>query len=200
MAEIMSFKVQARESGGTGAARAVRRTGRIPGILYGENAVPTPISVDAKQLSEQMHRKSFFVTLYELDIDGKKQRVLPRDLQLDPVTDIPLHIDFLRVGTGTRIRVNVPVAAANEAGSPGIKRGGVLNIVRHEIEVICRADAIPQRFTIDLDGLDVGDSVKISAVKLPEGVRPVITDRDFTILTIAAPTVVADEAAAAAAA
>jgi large subunit ribosomal protein L25 len=198
MAEIVSIKAEARPGSGTGAARAVRREGRVPGILYGDGSAPATISVDAKQLKQEMRRPAFFATLYELDLNGTKQRTLVRDLQLDPVTDVPVHIDFMRVGTDTMIRVDVPVVAENELASPGIKRGGVLNIVLHEVPLMCRADNIPQRLVIDVTGLDIGDSIKISGVTLPEGVRPAITDRDFTIATISAPTVMVEEVAAAA--
>jgi large subunit ribosomal protein L25 len=142
-----------------------------------------------------MHSGAFYSTLYDLALDGGTEKVLARDVQLDPVTDRPLHVDFLRVSAKTEIDVEIPVVFLNEDASPGLRRGGVLNVVRHEIEVHCRADAIPGHIDIDLTGLDIGDSVHISMVSLPEGVRPTITGRDFTIATIAAPSIVRAEVA-----
>jgi large subunit ribosomal protein L25 len=157
------------------------------------------ISVDPKDLMRALRAGSFLATVFDVDVDGKTERVLPRDVQFDPLTDRPLHVDFLRVSPTTTVTVDIPVAFRNEEASPGLKRGGLLNIVRHEIEAHCRADAIPHHIEVDLTGLDIGDSVHISMVTLPEGVRPTITDRDFTVATIAAPTVVQEETAAAAA-
>ncbi len=196
MAEIQTIKAEARSKIGTGGARDARRGGRVPAIVYGEKAEPQPVSVDLKQIDREIHKTSFFATLYEIEIDGKKQRVLPRDLQLDPVNDTPVHLDFMRVGKNTRLRVNVPVVAVNGEASPGLKRGGVLNIVRHEVAVFCRADNIPEKITIDLTGLDINDSVHISNVKLPEGVEPTIKGRDFAVATISPPTVQAEEVVA----
>ncbi|MGE3503411.1 MAG: 50S ribosomal protein L25/general stress protein Ctc [Alphaproteobacteria bacterium] len=196
MAEIQTIKAEARSKLGTGGARDTRRGGRIPAIVYGEKAEPQPVSVDLKEIDREIHKTSFFATLYEIEIDGKKQRVLPRDLQLDPVNDIPVHLDFMRVGKNTRLRVNVPVVAVNGEASPGLKRGGVLNIVRHEVAVFCRADNIPEKITIDLTGLDINDSVHISNVKLPDGVTPTIKGRDFAVATISPPTVQVEEVVA----
>ncbi|MBX6322505.1 MAG: 50S ribosomal protein L25/general stress protein Ctc [Rhodospirillaceae bacterium] len=201
MAEAQVLTAERRERAGKGGARATRRAGRIPGILYGDRKDPELISVDPRALDREIRKPGFFATLFELKLDGQTIRVLPRDLQLDPVSDRPIHVDFMRVGAGARVTVAVPVVFQNEALAPGLKRGGVLNVVRHEIEVVCAPDLIPHQIVVDLTGLDIGDSVHISAVKLPEGVRPTITDRDFTIATVAAPTVVkaeAEEAAAAA--
>jgi len=189
MAEIQTIKAEARSKLGTGGARDTRRSGRVPAIVYGEKADPQSVSVDLKEIDREIHKTSFFATLYEIEVDGKKQRVLPRDLQLDPVNDTPVHLDFMRVGKNTKIRVNVPVVAINGEASPGLKRGGVLNIVRHEVAVFCRADNIPEKITIDLTGLDINDSVHISNVKLPEGVVPTIKGRDFAVATISPPTV-----------
>lgn len=196
MAEIQTIKAEARPKVGTGGARETRRKGRIPAIVYGEKAEPLAVSVDVMQIDREIHKTSFFATLYDLEVDGKKQRVLPRDLQLDPVNDTPVHLDFLRVGAKTQIRVNVPVVAINSEASPGLKRGGVLNIVRHEVALLCRADNIPEKITIDLTGLDIGDSVKISNVTLPNGVVPAIKGRDFAIASVSAPTVQAEEVVA----
>lgn len=196
MAEIQIIKAESRSKVGTGGARDARRGGRVPAIVYGEKAEPQPVSVDLKEIDREIHKTSFFATLYEIEIDGKKQRVLPRDLQLDPVSDAPVHLDFMRVGKNTRIRVNVPVVAINAEASPGLKRGGVLNIVRHEVSLFCRADNIPEKITIDLTGLDINDSIHISSVKLPEGVEPTIKGRDFAVAAISPPTVQTEEVVA----
>jgi len=184
MAEAIELKGWARGSSGKGGARAERREGRIPGVLYGDKQGPQTISVDYRMIHQQLHTGHFQSTIYVLDFEGKKTRVIPRAVQLDPVRDFPIHVDFLRLGKDAQVTVDVPVRFLNEAASPGLKRGGVLNIVRHEISVRCRADAIPDHFEVDLTGLEIGDSVHISAVKLPEGVRTTITGRDFTVATI----------------
>jgi large subunit ribosomal protein L25 len=172
-------------------------------VLYGEKEPPELISVEPRALVTEMSRPGFFARLIEVELTNGvgpvKHRVLPRDVQLDPVTDRPLHVDFMRVGKDTPIRVNVPVVFENQANAPGLKRGGILNIVRHDIELICRADHIPERITISLEGLEIGDSIHIHSVQLPEGVKPTI-GRDFTVASIAAPTAVREEQAAAAAA
>jgi large subunit ribosomal protein L25 len=177
----------------------MRRAGRVPAVVYGAKQPPSMISVDPKDLMRALRAGSFLATVFDVDVNGKTERVLPRDVQFDPLTDRPMHVDFLRVSPTTTVTVDIPVAFRNEEASPGLKRGGLLNIVRHEIEAHCRADAIPHHIEVDLTGLDIGDSVHISMVTLPEGVRPTITDRDFTVATIAAPTVVQEETAAAAA-
>jgi large subunit ribosomal protein L25 len=185
MAQVTEIKASVRPHSGTGGARAVRREGRVPGVLYGDSADPQNIAVDFKELSLVVAKGKFLSTIFDLDFDGKKMRVIPREVQVDPVKDMPVHVDFQRVGTGARIRVNVPVRFINHGSSPGLKRGGVLNVVRHEVEVIAPADGIPEYFEFDLDGLEIGRSVHISAVKMPEGVRPTIQNRDFTVATIA---------------
>jgi large subunit ribosomal protein L25 len=184
MAEAVELKAWARQRSGKGGARAARREGRIPGILYGDKKDPETISVDFRAISQQLLTGHFQSTIFTLNVDGAKQRVIPRAVQLDPIRDFPIHVDFLRVSKDAMVTVDVPVHFLNEAASPGLKRGGVLNIVRHEIPVRCPADAIPNHFEVDLAGLEIGDSVHISAVKLPEGVRPTITERDFTVATI----------------
>jgi large subunit ribosomal protein L25 len=181
-----------RDQVGKGAARATRRAGRVPAVVYGDKKDSLPVSLDPKELGKALHSGAFYSTLYDLSVDGKSEKVLARDVQLHPVTDRPLHVDFLRVSAKTQINVDVPVVFLNEEDSPGLKRGGVLNVVRHEIELYCRADAIPGHIDIDLTGLDIGDSVHISMVPLPEGVKPTI-DRDFTIATIAAPSAIRSE-------
>ncbi|MCC6737386.1 MAG: 50S ribosomal protein L25/general stress protein Ctc [Bauldia sp.] len=192
-----------REKSGKGSARAVRREGMIPGVVYGGDEAPVSIKLSHRDLAFKLMGGGFMTTVVTLDVDGKKVRAIPRDYQLDPVRDTPLHVDFLRVTKDSVVTVDVPVRFINEAASPGIKRGGVLNIVRHTVEVLCPVDAIPNEFVADLTGLDINDSLHISKITLPEGVRPTIRDRDFTIATIAAPggakDAEADAAAAAAA-
>jgi len=183
--QVREIKASARERSGTGGARAIRREKRVPGIVYGDKGEPQTVAVDQNELSILIGRGKFLSTIIDLNVDGTKYKVIPREVQLDPVKDQPLHVDFQRVGLGARIRVNVPVRFANESLSPGLKRGGVLNVVRHEIEVTCPADAIPDYFEFNLEGLEIGRSVHISAIKLPEGVKPTIINRDFTVATIA---------------
>ena len=183
--QIIELAAVARPRSGKGAARQVRRENRVPGIIYGDNAENENITLDFNELFKQFMKGQFTSTLISVNIDGRKVFVLPRDVQLDPVKDIPLHVDFQRVSETGRIRVSVPVHFVTEGLSPGLKRGGVLNIVRHEIEVFAPAKAIPRFFEVDLTGLEIGRSVHISAVKLPEGVTPTITNRDFTICTVA---------------
>jgi large subunit ribosomal protein L25 len=183
--QISEIKAQARPRSGKGGARAIRREDKVPGVVYGEGGVPENISVNGRELNIIVGRGKFLSTVFDLDIDGKKARVIPRDVQLDPVKDWPIHVDFQRIGASARIRVNVPVRFINEGLSPGLKRGGVLNIVRHEVEVTCPADAIPDRFEFDLEGLEIGRSIHISATKMPEGVKPTILNRDFTVATVA---------------
>ena len=195
MSDTIALPAEPRERVGKGAARAVRRAGRVPAVIYGDRKDPLTISLDPRDVDRELHKPGFFATLYDVEVGGKKHRVLPRDVQLDPVSDRTVHVDFLRVAQDTEVTVNVPVNFVNEEESPGLKRGGVLNIVRHEIEFTCRADAIPQQIELDLTGLEIGDSVHISMVKLPDGVTPTITDRDFTIATVAAPSAVKAEAA-----
>ncbi len=197
MADLISLSAQPRDRVGKGAARAVRRAGLVPAVIYGGKETPVSISVDPKAVMRHLVNGSFFTTMVELDLGGTKHRALARDVQFHPVTDRPEHVDFLRVTSATKITVEVPVVFDNEETSPGIKRGGVLNIVRHEVELECRADAIPHALHVDLATVDIGDSIHISHISLPDGVKPTITDRDFTIATLAAPTVVRDEALAA---
>ncbi|MDA0787621.1 MAG: 50S ribosomal protein L25/general stress protein Ctc [Proteobacteria bacterium] len=189
MADTVMFMAESRAQVGKGAARATRRIGKVPAVIYGANKDPEPIAITPAQLRAALAQPGFFATLFDMDVDGNKQQVLCRELQVHPVTDVPMHLDFLRVTERTRINLEIQVNFINEEESPGLTGGGVLNIVRHAVEVICRAGAIPEEFVVDLTGLDVGDSVHISDITLPDGVRPTITDRDFTIATIAAPTV-----------
>lgn len=194
MADVQRLVVEPRDRAGKGTARAVRRAGRVPAVIYGAKKDPVLISLEQRELMREVNSGSFFASLLDLEVTGKtKERVLPRDLQLDPVTDQPIHVDFLRVRADTELNVEVPVAFLNEEECVGLKRGGVLNVVRHVIELSCRADAIPQQIEIDLTGYDIGDSVHISQITLPEGVEPTITDRDFTVVTIAAPSVISED-------
>ena len=186
MAETYSIAATKRDRVGKGAARALRRESKTPAVIYGDKKPPLPIAVDTKDMFMKLHAGGFLTTVVNIEVEGEKIAALPRDYQLDPVKDTLVHVDFLRVSKGAMIAVEVPVHFLNEETSPGIKRGGVLNIVRHAVELECPYDAIPDAITIDLAGLDIGDSVHISAVTLPNGVNPTITDRDFTIATIAA--------------
>jgi len=199
MAETTTLRAEPRDRAGKGAARAARRSGRVPGVLYGEGKPATLISLDPRELAKEVARPGFFARLLNVQLDGATHRTLPRDVQLDPVSDHPIHVDFLRVNAGTKITVAVPVKFTGQESSPGIRRGGMLNIVRHEIDLVCPVEAIPDVLTIDLAGTDIGDSIHIGAVKLPEGTKPTIT-RNFTVASIAAPTAVREEQAAAAAA
>ncbi len=193
MAEVSTIAAERRERAGKGPARAARRAGRVPGIIYGAKKDPSMITLDPRVLDRELNTGGFMATIYDIQIDQDKERVLPRDVQFDPVTDRPIHVDLLRVSAATSVTVQVPVNFLNEEESPGLKRGGLLNVVRHEIEMSCRADAIPSAIEIDLTGLDIGDSIHISMIPLPDGVAPTITDRDFTVATIAAPTVVQED-------
>jgi large subunit ribosomal protein L25 len=193
MAELTSLAAEPREGVGKGESRSLRRAGRVPGVIYGEKAPQQIVSLDARELRRALQSARFFSTLCNLQVNGEAVRVLPREVQLHPVTDEPLHVDFVRVGRGATITVTIPVVFAHEDVSRGLKRGGVLNIVRRELELLCPADSIPGELVVDLKDADIGDSVHISQVTLPEGVRPAITDRDFTIATISAPSLIREE-------
>jgi large subunit ribosomal protein L25 len=186
MAQTNKLEATVRPQGGKGAARAVRREGKVPAVIYGgDEKTPQTVALDHNELFKIIKRGRFLSTVFDIEISGKSTRAIPRDVQLDPVKDVPIHVDFQRIGADNRVRIGVPMRFVNEANSPGLKRGGVLNIVRREVEVWAPADKIPEYFEADLEGLEIGRSVHISAIKLPEGVRPTITDRDFTIATIA---------------
>ena len=187
MAEAFVLNAEMRERAGKGAARATRRAGRVPAVIYGDKKDSVMISIDPKELKKFISTGSFFAHLVEIK-DGKdSHRVIVRDIQLDPVSDRPLHIDFMRVSKGVKIAVNIPLHYLNEEESPGLKQGGVLNIVRHEVELYVSPEAIPEYIEVDLGGFILGDSIHISAVNLPDGTSPTIADRDFTVATIAAP-------------
>ena len=185
MSETYELTAELRDGVGKGAARAVRRQGKVPAVIYGDRKPPIPISLPIKELTLRLQAGGFLTHILNLDVGGEAIRVIPKDYQLDPVRDFLLHVDFLRIGEGARLTLDIPVHFINEAASPGLKRGGALNIVRHTIELHVPVDAIPEFIEVDLTGLDIGDSLHISAVTLPEGVTPTITDRDFTIATIA---------------
>lgn len=192
------FPAETRDRHGKGPARALRRAGRVPAIVYGGSGEPMPVTLPFKELMLELgSNPRFFSTVFELDFGDRKLKVLPREAQLHPVTDNPMHVDFLRAEVGATVTVDVPVRFVHEDQSPGMKRGGVLNIVRRTVELLCPADAIPGELVVDLAGREIGDSVHISHVALPEGVRPTITDRDFTICSIVPPTVVVEEEPAA---
>jgi large subunit ribosomal protein L25 len=201
MPKTSSLQVQGRDRAGKGAARATRRDGLVPAVIYGGNQDATLIALEPKILVALMHDPAFKTNIFEVEVAGKTQRTMAMDVQLDPVSDKPIHADFRRIEKDTLVRVPVPVRFHNEGASPGIKVGGVLNIVRHDVEVRARPDDLPDHIDVDLTGLKIGDSVHISAIKLPTGVKPTIA-RDFTICTIAPPTVmtVEEETPAAAAA
>lgn len=194
MAEHMTLTAQPRSRAGKGAARAVRREGLIPAVIYGGKQDPEMIAVDTKVITKQLHTGTLLSRVYFVDVDGKKTRVIPRDVQLDPVRDTPVHVDFLRLAEGAKVALMIPVHFMNHEASPGLKRGGTLNIVRHEVELLVNADNIPPYLEADLTGLDLNDGIHISAIKLPEGARPTITDRDFTVATVAVPSGFVDAA------
>ena len=199
MAETTKVVAKKRDRAGKGGARSSRRDGLIPAVIYGDKQPPLMIAVEPKSIERVMHREGFFNHRLQIEVDGKGFEVLPRDVQVDPVTDKPLHLDFLRIGPDSIITVQVPVHFRNEAAAPGIKRGGVLNVVLHEITVRTKPATIPEYFEVDLTGLEIGHSIHLSALKVPEGVRVVTRDKNPTVASIAAPTVVRDEAAAKAA-
>ncbi len=198
MSETLKLAAEMRERAGKGASRAVRRTGRVPAVIYGAGEPATPIHVEEKILVRQLSTGHFMNSVVEIEIDGKAIRTLPRDVQFHPVSDRPIHVDFFRLAGNAVITVQVPVHFVDEDKSPGMKRGAVLNIVRHELQLDCASDAIPDQIEISLAGRDVGDSIHISAVTLPKGVTSHIHDRDFTIATMVAPSALKSEVDAAA--
>jgi large subunit ribosomal protein L25 len=204
MSDMLTLSAETRDRAGKGASRAMRREGRVPAVVYGNKQEALAIHLEEKALIKAMSNGHFMNTVVMIDGVGELVRTLPKDVQFHPVTDRPLHVDFLRIGEHTTVHVNVPVVFIDEEKAPGIKRGGVLNIVRHELELICDAAEIPDHIDISLDGLDVGASIHISSVTLPSGSKSAIDDRDFTIATIVAPSALKssegegeDEAAAA---
>jgi len=199
MSEIVEIKATARPRAGKGAARQARREGNVPAVIYGDGQPAEIIAINGNDLWKQFIKGHFTSSVFDIAVGSNKIRVIPRDVQVDPVKDHPIHVDFLRIGKDGIIRVFVPIRFANHALSPGLKRGGVLNIVRHEVEIFCPYDKIPSFFEINLEGLEIGRSIHISAVGMPEGVSPVISNRDFTVATIAGAKKDDDEGAASAA-
>lgn len=179
------LSAQLRNRTGKGAARELRRNAMVPAVIYGDKKDPVAIALSSKEVTMRIHAGGFLTTIATINVDGTKHQVLPKDYQTDPVRDFITHIDFLRISKDSKVIVEVPVHFKNEDASPGLKRGGVLNIVRHEVELECPAMAIPEFIEVDLAGLEIGASVHISSVTLPANTRPTITDRDFTIATIA---------------
>ena len=187
MSETLTLPAEARERAGKGASRALRRDGRTPAVIYGGKEEPTLIHVEQKELVRQLMTGHFMNSIVNIEIGGKTVRTLPKDVAFHPVTDRPTHVDFLRLTGDSKVEVSVPVVFVNEDASPGLKKGGVLNIVRHELELLCPNADIPDEIKIDVTGKEIGDAIHISEVTLPAGVTSVITDRDFTIATLVAP-------------
>ena len=200
MSEQLTLSAETRDRAGKGASRAMRREGRVPAVIYGNKEEPLAIHVEEKALVKMLSTGHFMNSVIMIDHSGGTARTLPKDVQFHPVTDRPLHLDFLRISEHSKVHVADPIRFTDEEGSKGLKRGGVLNTVRHELELVCDAAEIPEEIEISLAGLDIGDSLHISAVTLPKGVESAITDRDFTIATIVAPSALkmdAEDAAAA---
>ena len=199
MPEIISLSAEPRAGVGKGAARATRRAGRVPAIIYGNGEEPLAISLEPRELSHALSRAGFFATIVDVSVGGTVHRTLARDVQYHAVSDGAMHVDFMRVGAGAQVTVSVPVTFINHDNAPGLRRGGILNVIRHSLDIVCSVDAIPDRIVVDLDGLEIGDSVHIETVTMPDGVRPVLTSRDSTIASVAASSAVREEAIAAAA-
>jgi len=197
MATVKQMKATARPKAGKGAARAERRAGRVPGVIYGDNKAPLTISLEHDELKERIYAGHFLTTIYELDVGGTTHRVIPRDFQLDAVKDLPVHVDFMRLGVGAKIRVRIPVHVMNAESAPGIKRGGTVNIVTHAVEVMVSADEIPDSIDVDISDLDINHSKHLNSVVLPPNVR-VLGDIDQTLVTIVPPSGYAEEMKAAA--
>ena len=193
MSEQLTLPAETRDRAGKGASRSLRREGRVPAVVYGANQEPLGIHVEEKLLAKLLSTGHFMNTVVMIDAAGQQTRTLPKDVQFHPVTSRPIHVDFLRIGEHSKVTVAVPVRFTDEDDSPGITRGGVLNVVRHDLELVCDAAEIPDEIAISLAGLDVGDSLHISQVQLPQGAESAITDRDFTIATIVAPSALKSE-------
>jgi large subunit ribosomal protein L25 len=200
MRQVQELKVEARKGTGKGPSYQTRAKGLVPAVLYGGNGAPENLAVERHALERHVDTGNFLTTLFMLDVEGKKQRVIPRAVQIDPVSDRPVHVDFMRLDEGAKVKLDIPVRFKNQGDSPGLKKGGVLNIIRHEVQMLCPADNIPEAIEVDLAGLDIHGTIHISNIKLPEGVKPLIRERDFTIASIVAPTSVLEEQRAAAAA
>jgi len=196
MNDIVTLAASSRESVGKGTARAVRRNGQVPAVIYGDKKPPVSITIEEKILVRYANGSGFFSHLFDIELDGKKLRVLPRDIQFHPVTDRPLHVDFLRIAAGTKVKVSIPISFINHEKSAGLKRGGTLNVVKHDIEVLCAPAKIPEKFEISLEGYEIGDPVHLSSLKLPEDVTLTTKEApNFTIASIAIPSAVRSEGA-----
>ncbi|WP_037500080.1 50S ribosomal protein L25/general stress protein Ctc [Sphingomonas jaspsi] len=193
MSEQLTLPAEARERAGKGASRELRREGRVPAVIYGNKKDPVSVHVEEKLLAKMLSTGHFMNSVVMVEVGGKATRTLPKAVDFHPVTSRPIHVDFLRISEHAEVKVNVPVAFTNEDAAPGIKRGGVLNVVRHDLELVCDAAHIPDQIEIDLTGLDIGDSVHISQVTLPKGVKSAIDDRDFTVVTVVAPSAMKSE-------
>lgn len=197
MATVKELKATARPKAGKGAARAARREGLVPGVIYGDKKPPLAITLDHKELNQRIYAGRFLTTLYDIEIDGQKHRVIPRDFQLDPVKDHPIHVDFMRLGEGAMIRVAIPVRVVGAESSPGVKRGGAVNIVAHTIDVRCPPESIPEEIVVDVSGLEINYSKHLGEVDLPKDVK-IMTRMDTTLVTIVPPSGYAEEQKAAA--
>ena len=200
MSDQLTLPAETRERNGKGASRELRREGRVPAVVYGQKKDALSIHVEEKLLTKMLQTGHFMNSVVMVEVGGKPTRTLPKAVDFHPVSSRPIHVDFLRISEHTKVTVAVPMRFDNEDASPGLKRGGVLNVVVHELEIVCDAAHIPSEIHIPLDGLEIGDSIHISAVKLPEGVTPTNTEEDFTVATIVAPSAMKseeDEAAAA---
>ena len=187
---MSNLKATKRENTSTGSNNKLRASGYIPAVLYGGKDPNQNISISKKEISTIINSDTFLSKVLEIEVDGKKEKVIPRDIAFNVVSEEPIHIDFLRILSGKKLILEIPVKFINHPDSPGLKRGGVLNIVRRKVELKCPAETIPDEIVVDLSGTDIGTSIKISSIKLPENVLPTITDRDFVVATVAAPTVV----------
>ena len=199
MATVKEIKATARSRAGKGAARSERRAGRVPGVIYGDNKPPITVSLDYSDLRQKIYAGRFLTTIYDLELDGQKHRVIPRDFQLDPIRDNPLHVDFMRLGEGAVIRVAIPIRVVNAETAPGVKRGGTVNMVTHTIDVMVKPEQIPDHIEVDVSELEINYSKHLSDIKFPEGVKP-ISRVDLTLVTIVPPSGYAEEMKAAAAA
>ena len=193
MSDQLTLPAEARDRAGKGASRALRRDGRVPAVVYGEKKDPLSIHVEEKLLTKMLNTGHFMNSVVMIDYEGKAHRTLPKAVDFHPVTSRPIHVDFLRIGEHTQVHVAVPMRFDNEDASPGLKRGGVLNVVVHELEIVCDAAHIPTEIHISLEGLEIGDSIHISSVKLPNGVTPANAEEDFTVATIVAPSAMKSE-------
>ena len=187
MSDQLTISAEPRERAGKGASRALRREGRVPAVIYGDKKEAIAIHVEARALNKLLGTGHFMNSLIQVEVNGVKTRTLPKDVAFDPVSDRPLHVDFFRLAKGAKVQVDIPVVFINQEDSPGLKRGGVMNVVRHELDLMCDADHIPDQIEIDVTGLEIGDSIHISDITLPKGAESAITDRDFTIAGVTAP-------------